>query len=47
MFAHRIKLFALFGFQVWIDASWLRIGSLIAWTLADAVFPAAVPGLEA
>ncbi len=47
MFAHRIKLFALFGFQVWIDASWLLIGTLIAWTLADAVFPAAVPGLEA
>jgi Zn-dependent protease len=47
MFAHRIKLFALFGFQVWIDASWLLIATLIAWTLAAAVFPAAIPGLGA
>ena len=47
MFLHRIKLFALCGFQVWIDASWLLIGTLIAWTLADGVFPAAVPGLRA
>lgn len=45
MFSHRIKLFALFGFQVWIDASWLLVGALIAWTLAGAVFPAAVPAL--
>jgi Zn-dependent protease/predicted transcriptional regulator len=45
MFSHRIKLFALFGFQVWIDASWLLVGALIAWTLAGAVFPAAVPDL--
>lgn len=45
MFSHRIKLFALFGFQVWIDASWLLIGALIAWTLAGVVFPAAVSGL--
>ncbi len=47
MFSHRVKLFVLFGFQVWIDASWLLVGALIAWTLAGAVFPAAVPGLEA
>jgi Zn-dependent protease len=30
---------------VWIDASWLLVGALIAWTLAGAVFPAAVPDL--
>jgi len=30
MFVHRVKLFSLFGFQVWIDASWLLIGMLIA-----------------
>jgi Zn-dependent protease/predicted transcriptional regulator len=47
MFAHRIKLFTLLGFQVWIDASWLLIGTLVAWTLADGVFPAALPGLRA
>ena len=47
MFTHRVKLFALFGFQVWIDASWLLIAALIAWTLAGAVFPAVLPGLRA
>jgi len=36
MFTHRIRLFTLFGFKVWIDASWLLIGGLIAWTLAAA-----------
>jgi Zn-dependent protease/CBS domain-containing protein len=45
MFSHRVRVFSLFGFQVWIDASWLLIALLIAWTLAAAVFPAAVPGL--
>ena len=45
MFTHRFRLFALFGFQVWIDASWFLIGTLITWTLAGAVFPAALPGL--
>jgi Zn-dependent protease/predicted transcriptional regulator len=45
VFAYRIKLFALFGFQVWIDASWLLIATLVAWTLAVAVFPAAIPSL--
>jgi hypothetical protein len=29
MFSHRIKLFALFGFQVWIDVSWLLVGGLM------------------
>ena len=47
MFSHRIRLFALFGFQVWVDASWLLLGVLIAWTLAIGVFPAALPGLGA
>ena len=45
MFSHRFKLFALFGFQVWVDASWFLIGALITWTLAGAVFPGALPGL--
>jgi len=45
MFTHRVKLFRIFGFQVWIDASWLLIGGLIAWTLAGAVFPSDLPGL--
>jgi Zn-dependent protease/predicted transcriptional regulator len=45
MFSHRVRLFSLFGFQVWVDATWLLLGALISWTLADGVFPAAVPGL--
>jgi Zn-dependent protease len=45
MFSHRIRLFSLFGFQVWIDASWLLLGALVAWTLAVGVFPAQIPGL--
>ena len=47
MFSHRVKLFALFGFQVWVDASWPLLGVLISWTLAVGVFPAALPGLGA
>lgn len=47
MFAYRLKLFSLFGFQVWVDASWLLIATLIAWTLAVAVFPTVIQGLDA
>ncbi len=47
MFSRRIRIFTLFGFQVWIDASWLLIATLIAWTLASGVFPAVLPGLDA
>ena len=39
MFAHRVPLFKLFGFQVWIDWSWLILALLITWSLATAVFP--------
>jgi len=47
MFFRRIKLFALFGFQVWVDVSWLLLAALIAWSLAVGVFPKAVPELSA
>lgn len=47
MFAHRLKLFSLFGFAVWVDASWLLLGALVAWSLAVGVFPEAVPNLDA
>ena len=47
MFSHRIRIFTLLGFQVWVDASWLLLALLIAWTLAAGVFPAALPGLGA
>ena len=46
MFFRRIKLFTLFGFQVWVDVSWLLLGALIAWTLAVGVFPEAIPQLS-
>jgi Zn-dependent protease/CBS domain-containing protein len=46
MFAHRIKLFELFGFKVQIDASWLLLAVLIMWSLAVAYFPSVVPGLS-
>ena len=46
MFWRRFRLFSLFGFDVWIDASWLLLAALISWTLADAVFPDIVPHLD-
>jgi len=39
MFGKGITLFRLFGFQVKIDLSWLILGALITWTLAQGVFP--------
>jgi Zn-dependent protease/predicted transcriptional regulator len=38
-------LFSLFGFEVSVDASWLLLAVLIAWTLAGSVFPGVTPGL--
>ncbi len=45
IFSHRIHLLSLFGFDVWIDASWLLLAALISWSLAEAVFPEVVPHL--
>jgi Zn-dependent protease len=45
IFLHRARLFSLFGFEVSVDASWLLLGVLIAWTLAGSVFPGITPGL--
>jgi Zn-dependent protease/predicted transcriptional regulator len=45
MFGKRFPLFELFGFKVWIDASWLIIAVLVAWSLAAGVFPSEYPGL--
>ncbi|HEX2941151.1 MAG TPA: site-2 protease family protein [Rhodopila sp.] len=42
---HRFRLFSLFGFDVAVDASWLLLAILIAWTLAAAVFPSLIHGL--
>jgi len=35
----------LFGFDVWIDASWLLLAALVSWTLAETVFPELEPHL--
>ena len=45
IFSHRIRLLSLFGFDVWVDASWLLLAALISWTLAEAVFPELTPHL--
>ncbi len=45
MFLYRIRLFRLFGFDVHVDASWLLLAVLIAWSLAAGVFPGMAPGL--
>ena len=39
-----MKLFSLFGFEVFVDASWLLLALLIGWTLGGAVFPATLSG---
>jgi Zn-dependent protease/CBS domain-containing protein len=44
MFANRITLFELFGFKIQVDASWLLLAVLIAWSLAVSWFPQAAPG---
>lgn len=38
-----MKLFSLFGFDVFLDASWFLIAVLIVWTLGGAVFPQTLP----
>ena len=45
MFFYRVRLFSLFGFDVYVDASWLLLAVLIAWSLAIGVFPEMVSGL--
>lgn len=46
MFAHHVTLFALHGIRVQIDASWLLLAVLIAWSLAVGYFPFVAPGLS-
>ncbi|MEJ2683564.1 MAG: site-2 protease family protein [Candidatus Sulfobium sp.] len=46
MFGKRITLFKLLGFEVHIDASWLIIAGLIAWSLAAGLFPSMYKGLS-
>jgi Zn-dependent protease/predicted transcriptional regulator len=46
MFGRRVTLFRLFGFAVRVDASWLILAALIAWTLATAYFPSQYKGMS-
>ncbi|MFW6140777.1 MAG: site-2 protease family protein [Acidobacteriota bacterium] len=46
MFGKGIKLIKLFGFEVKIDFSWLLLGLLITWTLAQGLFPHFYGGLS-
>jgi Zn-dependent protease/predicted transcriptional regulator len=46
MFGKGIPLFKLFGFEVKIDLSWLILGLLITWTLAEGLFPNLYKGLQ-
>ena len=39
MFAKRIPLFKLLGFQVWLDWTWFILALLITWSLATVLFP--------
>jgi Zn-dependent protease/CBS domain-containing protein len=47
MFGKGVRLFTLFGFTVRVDASWIVIAVLVAWSLASGLFPAKYPGLGA
>src|SRR5204863_8943101 len=44
-FFYRVRLFSLFGFDVYVDASWLLLAVLIASSLAIGAFPSIVSGL--
>ena len=46
MFGKTIKLFTFFGFQVRLDASWLIIAFLVAWSLSSGYFPRISPDLS-
>jgi Zn-dependent protease len=45
IFKYRLRLCTLFGFEVWIDASWLLLAALLIWTFGAGVFPDAAPNL--
>ncbi|MFO7821851.1 MAG: site-2 protease family protein [Lentisphaeria bacterium] len=45
MFGKGLKIFSIAGFDVKIDFSWLIIGLLVTWSLADGIFPQFYDGL--
>jgi Zn-dependent protease/predicted transcriptional regulator len=46
MFNRRVKLFSLFGFEVRLDASWIILAILVAWSLSVGLFPVHFKGLS-
>ncbi|MEX2496216.1 MAG: site-2 protease family protein [Woeseia sp.] len=44
--ARAFPLFTIFGFEVKLNLSWLLLGLLITWTLAEGFFPRRYPDLE-
>lgn len=46
MFSNAVKLCTINKFDIRIDPSWLIIASLITWSLSQAYFPDALPGLS-
>jgi Zn-dependent protease/CBS domain-containing protein len=46
MFARRIHLFKLFGFNVNLDVSWFFLLILVTWSLASGFFPRSYQGLS-
>jgi Zn-dependent protease/predicted transcriptional regulator len=45
MFGHRVTLFSMFGLPLRMDLSWLLVFFLVAWSLAEGVFPHYADGL--
>jgi Zn-dependent protease/predicted transcriptional regulator len=46
MFSKSVTLFRIFGFEVKADWSWLILGALIVWSLAQGLFPGWYKGLD-
>ena len=46
MFGKRFHLFTILGFKVGIDATWLLLAVLVAWSLAAGLFPAYYEGFS-
>jgi Zn-dependent protease/CBS domain-containing protein len=44
MFGKKIHLFTIFGFKVGIDLTWFLLAILVAWSLAEGLFPAYYEG---
>ena len=45
MFGRQVTLFEIFGFRVKLDLSWAFLALLIAWSLAQGLFPTLYEGL--